>query len=371
MRKIKDLIKQIVSFLHLGWLMELIRRTSYVVFDFAGECVFAVARVCNFLPRIKPLDEKLIERILVVRNDRIGDLVLSTPAIRALRKMFPEAQIHLLINNYAKDLVVNNHNINKIFTEEKQIFENKYELAIALHAGFKQNQILFKSKALWRVGFTGFGGGFFLTDRVADDRRENPQHEVDFTLRVVEKVGVLFAENKKLEISITVEGEKFANKFYLDNKLKKATIIVHPGARQDCLRWPKQGFAQLCDRLIKERKVNIVLTGTGAEKDLVEDILSIMDHKPIVCWDIKLTELVSVLKRASMYIGNITGPMHIACAVNIPVVAITGLVNSLDDFRYWGPVCDKYQIVCKPGIETISVDDVYQAVIKLAGNNGA
>ncbi|MFH1062924.1 MAG: glycosyltransferase family 9 protein [Candidatus Omnitrophota bacterium] len=370
MRFLRGLAKKIVYFLNLGWIGVLIRKYSYILSDFIGGLIFLIARVFKVLPKKKPWDENAVKKILIVRNDRVGDLVLSTPALRALRHKYFDAQIHLLVNKYAKDLVANNPNINKILIDEKEVLNTKYDLAIALHAGFKQNEILFKSRADWRIGFIGSGGGFFLTDKIKDDRREKPQHEIDFTLRAVEKIGAV-TDNKKLDVSITPEGERFAEKFYLDNNLTGLTIVVHSGARQECLRWGKKGFAQLCDQLIKENKASIILTGTGAEQAIIMDIMKSMKHIPIVCLDVELTELVSVLKRASMYIGNITGPMHIACALNIPVVAITGLVNSLDDFRYWGPHCDKYQIVRKPGIETITVDDVYQAVLKLAGKNGA
>lgn len=370
MTRLRDLVKKTIYSLNLGWLGSLIREFGYIFSDFIGCLMFGIAKVFKILPQQKPWDENSVKKILVVRNDRVGDLVLSTPALRALRHKYFDAQIHLFVNKYAGDIVVKNSNINKILSDEKEVFNNKYDLAIALHAGFKQNELLFKSMANRRVGFIGSGGGFFLTDKIKDDRRTKPQHEIEFTLRAVEKIGAS-TDNKKLEVSITREGEKFADKFYLEHQLTGLIIIVHPGARQECLRWGKQGFTQLCDKLIKENKASIILSGTGAEQAVITDIIKMMKYKPIVCLDIKLTELVSVLNRASMYIGNITGPMHIACALNIPVVAITGLINSLDDYRYWGPRCDKYQIVCKQGINSITVDEVYQAFMKLTGENGA
>ena len=107
-----------------------------------------------------------------------------------------------------------------------------------------------------------------------------------------------------------------------------------------------------------------------------------MQKKPIICTDLKLTELVSILKRATIYIGNITGPMHIAAALNIPVVAITGLSGSLDDARYWGPRCDNYKIVreftAEGGfwkridcIKDISPDEVFKAASLLVNRNDA
>jgi len=113
----------------------------------------------------------------------------------------------------------------------------------------------------------------------------------------------------------------------------------------------------VADRLIREYKARVLITGSLAEKELINEIICRMSEKAVVCTGVKLTELVSLFKRASMYIGNITGPMHIAAALNIPVVAITGLTGSLDDVRYWGPWCDQHEIIhkvkncphCEPG----------------------
>ncbi|MBU1086346.1 MAG: glycosyltransferase family 9 protein [Candidatus Omnitrophica bacterium] len=370
MKKIKSRIKRLIHFLNLGWIIGIIRGSKYVLLDAIGTIFFAAVRLLRFAASSKTWDENTAKNILVVRNDRVGDLVLSTPALRALRQKYFDAKIHLLVNKYAKDLVLNNPNIDKILTEEKEVLNTKYDLAIALHAGFKQNAILFQSRADCRIGFIGAGGGFFLTKKIKDDRRENPRHEIDFTLLAAQKAGADI-DNKKLEVSITIQGEKFADKFYLDNNLAGMTIVIHPGARQEILRWSKHSFAKLGELLTSQLKAKIILTGTAKEKELIADILCQMKSKPAVCLDIKLTELVSVLKRASMYVGNITGPMHIACALNISVVAITGLFDSLDDIRYWGPRCDKFEIVRKQGIDAITVEDVYQAVLRLAGENGA
>ncbi len=370
MINLRKILKGIIRVFDLGETISRIRRCKYVLLDAIGTIIFAARGLLKISTKQKKYDENTVKNVLIVRNDRVGDLVLSTPALRALRDKYYKAKIHLLVNKYAKDLVINNSSVDKVLTDEKEIPNTKYDLAIALHAGYKQNELLFKSRAKRRIGFIGAGGGFFLTEKIKDDRRENPQHEVDFSLRVVQKAGADIGD-KKLEVSITSEGERFAKKFYQDNKLTGMTIVVHPGARQENLRWLKKSFAQLCDLLSKQLKAKIIITGTLGEKEIIDDIKAQMKSKPLICLDIKLTKLVSVLKRASMYVGNITGPMHIACAVNIPVVAITGLFDSLDDIRYWGPRCDKYEIVRKQGLESIMVEDVYQAVIRLAGKNGA
>jgi len=370
MSNLRKALKRMIWVLGLGKIIGISRRCKYAFIDAIGTVFFAILRILKKLPKKKTSDGNFFKNILIVRNDRVGDLILSTPALRAVRNKYFNSTIHLLVSKYAEDLVVNNSSIDKILTDEKEILNTKYDLAISLSAGYKQNELLFKSRAERRIGFSGFGGGFFLTEEIKDERRKNPQHEIDFSLSAAQKVGADI-NNKKLEISITSAGERFAEKFYENNNLKGMIIVVHPGARQENLRWSRKGFAELSDLLSNRFKVTIILTGTLEEKEIIDAIAKQMKNKPLTCLDLKLTELVSILKRASMYIGNITGPMHIACAVNIPVVAITGLFNSLDDIRYWGPRCDNYEIVRKQGLESIIVDDVYQAVLRLAGKNVA
>ena len=139
---------------------------------------------------------------------------------------------------------------------KKDKIGNDYDLAIALHPGFKQNYITFMSGARYRVGYEGQGGRFFLTNTLIDDRETRIRHEVQSALEVVASVGCSTG-NKSLEISVTEEGERFARHFFQENQIKTDDIVIvmHPGARQEYIRWKKEGFAEVADRLIRKAKV--------------------------------------------------------------------------------------------------------------------
>ena len=238
-------IKSIIYYLKVGPLVRKLRKYFYSIFDFLGYTVFFILRFLLFLPKTKEFNKDSIKKILIIRLDRIGDLILSTPAIRAIRSTFSKAEIHLLVKEYTKELVVNNPNIDKLVIYEKDKLKNNYDLAVAFHPGLRQNFCTFKSGSKIRIGYTGQGGGFFLTHKIEDDRAKRIRHEVESALEVVGLVGCK-TEDSKLEISITKEGEKFVEDFFEKNSLflEDLIIAVHPGARQAYIRWEKEGFAE-------------------------------------------------------------------------------------------------------------------------------
>jgi len=126
-------------------------------------------------------------------------------------------------------------------------------------------------------------------------------------------------------------------------------VAIHPGARQEYIRWQKEGFVEIANNLIEEYHFKILLVGGDFEEHLVEDILSLIKNKRevIPAGNTTLTQLVSLLKRCNLFIGNSTGPMHMAAALNIPVVAIFGCVNPLDNYKRWGPWGNGHIVVSK------------------------
>ncbi len=378
---IKDRMKRTLRFLGLAkifGLLRILRSLYYAGLDAVGYAVFFL---CGLSPRKRDIAKDAISRILVIRVDRIGDLILSTPAIRAVRETFPGAQIHLLVAPYTKDLVVHNPHIDRLLVPGQDTIPKDYDLAIALHPGYRQNALAFKSGARYRAGYTGWGGGFFLTHKIKDDRATRVRHEVDSALEVVGLAGCTTAQ-KELDVSVTPEGERFAQGFFAAAGLSEQdlVIVVHPGARQEYIRWKKEGFAKAADLLVRELKAKIILSGSAGEKGLIEDVAAKMQARPVLAVGLELTQLVSVIKRSSLYLGNCTGPMHIAVALKVPIVAVFGPVHPLDSHHAWGPRGRNARIVSKdPGcprchpsecrhfrcMELIRAEDVLEAAKQL------
>jgi ADP-heptose:LPS heptosyltransferase len=289
-----------------------------------------------------------INKILIIRLDRIGDLVLSTPAIKAVRSTFKDAEIHLMVPKYTKDLVCNNPNISKLLIYKEDKLCSNYDLAIALHPGFKQNYLTYKSGAKIRVGYSGQGGSFFLTFKQKDDRAVRIRHEVESVLEVAGLIGCK-TDNKELEVSITDEGERFADEFINKNCLSDNDLIIgiQAGSRQSHIRWKKEGFAEVANRLMETYNAKVILFGGSSEKTLIDSISSLMGKQPVVALNLSLTQLVSTIKRCNLFISNSTGPMHIAAALKVPVIAIFGNIHPLDSYQEWGPWGKGHVVVSK------------------------
>ena len=377
-------IKLIIRALRLGRAARAIRGVFCYIFDMIGEAAFFMLRCLRIVTWPQPFNASGVKKILIVRMDRIGDLIVSTPAIRAVRSGFNKAEIHILVSAYNKDLVINNPNVNRVLVYGEDRIANDYDTAIILHPGIRENYAAFASGARWRVGFIGGGGGFFLTHKLKDDREIRRRHEVESALEVVAVIGCA-TDNKKMEISVTPEGERFAEVFFARHNLAgRRVVIMHPGARQPHVRWKAEGFAEVANRLIAEKGVKIILTAGASEKQLVERITASMAEKPICVQDVALRDLVSLIKRCAIYIGNITGPMHIAAALDVPVVAIAGVIHPLDSYEEWGPRGENHIAVksgatcahCHPSdcstykcMEAIKADDVFEAAVRQLSRN--
>jgi ADP-heptose:LPS heptosyltransferase len=340
-------IKVLLRLLFLTQLARGIRKTSYVLFDLIAGRVFYLFLALTKHRRFFNHEGK-IKKILVIRLDRIGDVVLSTPVIRALRQNFPEAIIHFLVKEYTLDIVVGNPHINAVKVYGKDRLEKDYDIAIALHPGIHQNYLTFISGACLRIGYASSGGGFFLTNIVADNSQGCLCHEVELTLKAVEVLGCL-GKDKYLEIYENKLAKEFVQHLLLELGIFSTDflVIIHPGSRQEYLRWDKEKFSHIAARLMRERKAKVIITGTLQECQLIEKISSDMPQGIFYCPDLTLSRLISLLSRGNLFIGNSSGPMHIAAALGIPVVAIFGPKHPRDSYLRWGPWSQKSIVVSK------------------------
>ena len=349
------------------------RSLFWAVFDGIGGIFFRSP--AQVLP-----EPSAVKSILVIRRDALGDMVLSTPALRALRQTFTSAQIYLFASGYTRDLVANDPDIDHLILDADGMLKNTYDIAVVLHPGFAVNHLAYKSKARIRLGYTGSGGSFFLNLKVPDDRAHRLRHEVESALEVVARLGCK-AVDTRLHVSVSREGEAFAEQFFRQHNLAGVTVVaMHPGARQQYIRWKPEGFSEVARRLIAEKKVRVVLVGSRGEQDLVLKVAGRLPGTIVQAVGLSVAELVSVLKRCRIFIGNSTGPMHIAAGLGVPVVALFGSKHPLDSVQAWRPWGVSSVVItkelgcpgCHPGdcwhhacMKAIGADEVFAAACKL------
>ncbi len=281
------------------------------------------------------------KRILVVRTDRIGDVILTTPALRALRLHFPEAYIVIMVVPQTRELVEGNPYIDEVIVYDKKnkhkglfgfwrfivfLRQRHFDVAINFHTKKRTNLMCFLSGIPRRIGYHNNKWGFLLTDRLPDTRPQGEKHEAQYCLDVLKPLGVQDAE-VVLFCPIQTEAEVWADKFLQSNGINesKALIVVHPGASCISKRWPSKKFSTLINALVQRFEACIVLIGGEETKEIAETIKKDTSTKVLDLTSIiSLSQLASLLKRAKLLISNDSGPVHMASAVGTPVISIFG-----------------------------------------------
>ncbi len=307
--------------------------------------------------------------ILIVKLAGIGDLLLATPALRALRETYPQAQIDLLVTPDSAgllngwDVIDNTIVLNKyLFDHPRQIIKNPqalaelkhlwqtlhsahYDAVLLLHhltlpfGRLKHQALMRASGAKWRVGLDN-GHGWFLNVHVQDDGF-GAMHEAEYNLAIAAAVGA-YCANKHTAIPLTEQERTIAREIvYGDletDALARPIIAMHPGSGgySTARRWPPEHFAQLADTLYRSVGGQLLLMGGPEETTLHETIIDMLQS------DVPVRSLAgrgnikvaaAILELVDLFIGNDAGLMHIASAVDAPTVAIFGLTN----YKAWGP----------------------------------
>lgn len=312
--------------------------------------------------------DREIKKILVLRNDRIGDLILSLPAISALKDSYPQAHLGVLIQDYTQDILWNNSSVDEIIIDKRQnVFElahqirgKNFDMAVILYPSWRNGWLCWLSKIPYRIG-TGYKPvGILFNKRVYIHRTKVVHHEIDYCLKLAEEAGARLTTGNaasKRDISLWIKNEDKIYAQALLNKYKllptfptkDATFLIgiHPGSGGSALNWSKENYANLIDGLGKRHKINVVISGSAQERDLIEQIISMTHTNPInLAGQTNLGQLMAIFSFYHLFIGPSTGPMHLAAGLGIPVIALFSPLPSQSPDK-WGP-SGKGHVILKP-----------------------
>ncbi len=308
-----------------------------------------------------------IGRILVITLSNIGDIILTTPVIRALSKEFPSSRIDVMVGPNGKDIFDKDPRVFKLVIYDKhtsmaekrrlqlKLKKLKYDLVVDLRntvfplllapkyrtspiQSFPKELVHKKEKHLYRLASFGINN---LTERSYVYITKDDEDYVDGLLKLITAVDPI--------------------------------VIVNPGSKSHLKRWTVEGFAEVCDRLAVECAATIVFVGAGSDdKEIVASITGKMKnvyHNFVDKTNIR--QLASLLKRSSLLITNDSAPMHLGCAVGTKILAVFGPT----DPKKYGPTgefdavinkklfCSPCEIAaCKYGLECmklVSADEVF------------
>lgn len=299
------------------------------------------------------LKNSFFKNILVIRNDRIGDVILSTPVLTALKQKFPHASVTMMLRPYTADVVSGHPDVDDLllFDEKKEIrsFRDlwkwstrlekmKFDAVLVLHPTFYLALVIFMARIPIRIG-TGYRFySLLFNERIYHHRKTAQRHELEYNLELAEKIGASLTKVEfKFHISEDVDKKVDAYLQKLGITASEKFIVIHPGSGGSAMDWPLKKFAELNDRIIGELGFKIIMTGGPGEERIVSEVIEHTKFKSIKSIDqLTLKELGALLKKASLFIGNSSGPLHLAVAVGTPVVAFYPPITPCLPSR-WGP----------------------------------
>lgn len=304
-------------------------------------------------------------------------MVLLTPALRALRKTYPEAHIAVFVrplvealmakHPYVDELIIydkrrQNKGLPGIWRMAQRLRKAKFDLAVVLHPNSVRSALIpYLARIPERIGTRISGRGIFLTKTV-DDRTEI--HEVERYLRVLKLIGI-DKPDKGLEFWHTPRDSRIAYQLLEDgaralrptlSALRSSLLVgINPGTTWPSKRWQLRRFADLITVLVEEFKVRVVLTGASSEKTLGDELRRLTSSDFInLIGKTTLLQLGALIERLNLYITGDSGPMHIAAAVGTPTIALFGPTSPIRHRPYGdGHVVIQKDVGCPPCYERI------------------
>ena len=291
-----------------------------------------------------------IKRVVVRGTNWVGDSVMTVPALRALRRVLPDANITLAIRPGAKGifseadfiddvLVYNRKNAFSVIPQVREWRRRQFDLAVLFQNAFEAALIPFLAGVPVRLGYTTESRQALLTHPLAVPDWRSARHEVFYYLYLVTALEqMLFGSSSICEaepdasIQISDERKVEARDLLRAHGVREenSVVAICPGSiNSRAKRWPAEAYAALADRLIESQR-QVLLIGSQEEVEVSRDVMSRMRHRPVVLTGkTSLDEITAVLAFVDLIVTNDTGPAHIGAALSRPTIVIFGPTNPL------------------------------------------
>lgn len=338
------------------------------------------------------------QKILVRATNWIGDAVMSLPALESLRSRFPEAEIVVLSKPWVSELYWRHPAVTRQIVYDpsaehrgargfwrlvEQVRAEHFDAAILFQNAFHAAWVAWLARIPVRVGYDRDGRSGLLTEAVQSPPPAAYGHQAYYYLELLFRAGLIEKPEPVKEIRVGLERreETWAAKHLDALGLRGPRFLVglNPGASfGPAKRWLPERFADLADRLIGALHADVLIFGSREQRSLAETIASEMEHTPLIlAGETTLRQFMALLARCRLVVTNDSGPMHLAAALGVPLVAIFGSTNE----RTTGPVSARARVVsqhvpCSPcGLREcpidfrcmtgVSVAEVYRVALEL------
>jgi len=372
----------------------------------------------RYIPGLIPFDQ--IHRILVIQLYALGDVLLSLPMLKGLRTLYPQGEIDfwvarnlqqefkVLLPYINRTVAADSRSIVRIFSMVRELRKRRYDMAFVLYPVAIGGWLAWVTGARYRIGYTRdlentdslHGADSFLLSHPVK-LKDAIIHDTQRYLDLVRSIGLsstwdppfLYPPSsmnsfthqflhQSLYQSLHQQSshEDMALNTPLKMPLDRPLVGMNPNASWEGKKWPGSKFARLADLLMQEQKVQVLFFGSKTEREYVEGIISLMRNKPLsAAGQTSLTQMAALIRRCLLFISNDTGPMHMACALDVPTLAIMG-PTKVEMFRPWASQSRvvRNQLPCTPCkqentdlchhfscIRSICVDSVYETAVDM------
>jgi lipopolysaccharide heptosyltransferase II len=292
------------------------------------------------------------KRILIVRTDRLGDVVLSTPVIENVRAAYPNAYIAFMCRPYTKEVLYGNPYLDDIVVYDKHgkyktllatldfalwLRSQKYDIAIILHPTNRVHLITFVAGIKTRVGWNR-KLGFLLTKRVKHLKNLGLKHEVDYSEELLTELGIKTVSRTLYFPVLDKAVERISRIFNARHVSEHDTLLViNPFASCPSKCWSIDNFIKVIELLRQDLTFKVIIVGDKDPNKITDRFKDIPDVIDMVGM-LSISELGALLKRANVFISNDSGPVHIASALDTPVISIFGRNDPGLSPKRWGPL---------------------------------
>ena len=281
------------------------------------------------------------KRILVVKLDHLGDIILTTPVFSNLRQAYPKAELHALTGTWSRTVLERHPDVNKVLeynsptfcrtgqpTSLKQTFQlyralrhQKYDLIVELRGDWRTLWF-----ALGRLTPHRLSRAALQIENRLGLSQFSGTHETTRNLDVLRYAGIPTSV-QTATFSVTTADEKWASDSLAIHKIDKQRplVAIHPGSPIPLKRWLPERYAELADWLIARKHAQVLFVGVKDEIPIITEIQGLMQGVSInIAGETTLTQLASILHTCDVFIGNDSGPMHLAAAVGTPTIGLYG-----------------------------------------------
>jgi lipopolysaccharide heptosyltransferase II len=291
-------------------------------------------------------------RILLVRLRQIGDVVFTTPAVRAVREHFPDAILSYIVEPSAAPIVVHNPHLQEVIVAPRRpglrgliddlalarrLRASRFDLAIDFHGGPRASLLTWLSGAPRRIGYRIAGRSWMYTTRIARPRALRARHSVENQWDLLAPLGIAPPDRSRFPVEMPVDvavaaavGDRLARAGVADHD---RLIVIHVSAGNPFRRWPATSFVELAVALAAaDPRRRVLVTSGPSERDAADRVIADARARlrggrggdVLSCGEFSLVELRALLDRAALYIGGDSGPLHVAATTGVPIVGLYG-----------------------------------------------